>query len=125
MTATGVRSSCEASDTSRRFVVDAVSRRASIPFIVDASSAISSPDAGTGTRSCSDRDPIAATRDVTACTGRSARPASSQASPATSATSAGPATHSRRFVVAIVSRTESSGEAVASVNSPASIVETE
>ena len=68
---------------------------------------------------------MAATRDVTACTGRRARPANSHANPATSATSAGPATHSRRFVVAIVSRTESSGEAVASVNSPASIVETE
>ena len=58
-------------------------------------------------------------RDVTACTGRSARPASSQASPATSATSAGPTTHSRRFVVAIVSRTASSGDAVASVKPPA------
>ena len=119
-----MRSSCEASDTRRRFVVDAVSRRASIPFIVVASSAISSPDAGTGTRSCSEREPIAATRDVTAWTGRSARPASSQASPATSATRAGPATHSRRFVVAIVSRTESSGDAVASVNPPASTVDT-
>ena len=37
---------------------------------------------------------IAATRDVTACTGRSARPARIHASPATSATSAGPIAHS-------------------------------
>ena len=90
-----------------------------MPFIVVASSAISSPDAGTGTRSCSDVEPIAATRDVTAWTGRSARLASSHASPATSATSAGPTTHSSRLVVAIVSRTESSGDAVASVTPPA------
>ena len=65
-----------------------------MPFIVRASSAISSDDAGSGTRSCSERAVMAATRDVTACTGRSARPASSHASPATRATSAGPITHS-------------------------------
>ena len=90
ITATGVRSSCEASDTSRRLDVVADSSRPSIPFIVRASSAISSADAGSGTRSCSEWEVIAATRDVTACTGRRARPASSHASPATSATRAGP-----------------------------------
>ena len=55
---------------------------------------------------------------MTACTGRSARPASSQASPATRATSAGPTIHSSRRVVAIVSRTSSSDDAVASVTPP-------
>ena len=95
-----------------------------MPFIVVASSAISSLDRGTGTRSCSERDPIAATRVVTACTGRSARPVNNQASAATSATSAGPPNHSRRLVVAIVSRTESSGDAVASRKSPAASVDT-
>ena len=81
-------------------------------------------DAGTGTRSCSECEPIAATRDVTAWTGRSARPASSQASPATRATSAGPMIHSSRRVVAIVSRTSSSGDAVASVTPPTVNVDT-
>ena len=124
ITVTGVRSSCEASDTSRRLVDVADSSRPSIPFIVRASSAISSCDDGTGTRSCSELEPIAATRDVTAWTGRSARPASSQASPATSATSAGPMIHSSRRVAAIVSRTASSGDAVASVTPPTDSVVT-
>ena len=87
-------------------------------FIVVASSAISSLEPGTGTRSCSDREPIEATRDVTAWTGRSARPASSHASAATRATSAGPSNHSTRRVVPIVSATLSSDVAVESTTPP-------
>ena len=124
ITATGVRSSWEASETRRRLVDVAVSSRPSMPFIVRASSAISSSDAGTGTRSCSECEPISATRDVTAWTGRNARPASSHASPATSATSTGPISHSRRRVASIVSRTASSGDAVARVTPPTDNAET-
>ena len=66
-----------------------------------------------------------ATRDVTAWTGRSARPASSHASPATRATSAGPTNHSSRRVVSIVSATLSSDVAVASTTSPTGATTTE
>ena len=96
ITATGVRSSCDASDTSRRFVVDAdptarACRSSSWPTRRSRRwSRAPAPARGVS------REPIDATRDVTAWTGRRARPASSHANPATSATSAGPSDPQQR-----------------------------
>ena len=117
ITATGVRNSCDASETRRRFVVDAVSRRPSIWFIVRASSAISSDDGGSGTRSCSERDSIAATR--ASQLHRPQRPAGEQPrQPGDERHERRADDHSSRVVVRSVSRTSSSGDAVASIAPP-------
>jgi hypothetical protein len=118
MLATGLRSSCEASDTNWRWRRADCSSRASMAFIVRARRPISSPEAGSGTRRCMVAPPMASTSARMASTGRSARPTSAHATPATSRTSPGSPHHSARRTASTLRATSSTGVAAHTVSSP-------
>ncbi len=87
--ARGLRSSCEASLTKRRWRSEERCRRSSMRFMVAARRPTSSPVPGSGTRWCRSPAPISATRERMASTGRRARPTTSQVTTATTPTSRG------------------------------------
>ncbi len=89
--ASGLRSSCDASDTNCRCFCDDTSRRASIAFIVRARRPTSSSVSGSGTRRCIVVPVISSARSRMASTGRSARPVKYQVANAISATRSGTA----------------------------------
>ncbi len=111
MAATGLRSSCEASDTNWRWRVDAASSRSSMAFIVWASRPISSSVSGVGTRRWIVAPPMAATSARIASTGRNARPTRYHATAATAATSSGTPTHRPWRTASRFSWTSSTGAA--------------
>ena len=94
-TASGVRSSCAASDANLRSVADARSRRSSNELISAVSRATSSATGGTVSRELRFVGPIASSSALTDSIGRSARPASRYPPPTQSISTIGTISNSR------------------------------
>ncbi len=107
----GLRNSCEASATKRRCRSTAVSRAASVSFVVTARRPISSCVSGSGTRRDRSVDRvIAAISRRMPSTGPSARRVTSQVTTATTASSSGTATSMEVRTLSMAARSTSSGE---------------
>ena len=117
--ASGLRSSCDASDTNCRCRCDDCSSRSSIAFIVCASRPTSSSVPGSGTRRWMVEPVIDAAWSRIASTGRSARPAKYHTANATRSTRSGTAIHIRVVTLSTVALTSSSDCSATSVMLPA------
>ncbi len=111
--ASGVRSSCDASAVNWLCRCTDRSSRASIAFIVTASSVISSPESGTGTRRPRSRARMPSTSARMAPTERSDRRTANQATAPTSSAAAGTPPQRIRRAVATVSRPSGSSRSPA------------
>ena len=107
----GERSSCDASDTKRRWLFRAYSNLSSIRFIVAASRPISSLALGCGTRRCSCTAEISSTSRRIASTGARARPTANQVVSPTTATITGTPMINNRVSTVVVSSTSTSARA--------------
>ncbi len=121
MVVIGERSSCDASDTKRRWLFRALSSRSSMRFMVAASRPISSSALGCGTRRCSCAAEISSTSRRIASTGASARPTANHVVSATTATSNGSPMISSRVTTVVVSRTSTNALATRTIRRPSDV----
>ena len=114
----GLRNSCDASDTNCRCRCDDWSSRSSIAFIVRARRPTSSSVSGSGTRRWMVEPVISSASVRIASTGRSARPVKYQTANPTSSTSRGTATNRMSLRLSTVLLTSSSDRCATSTTSP-------